>query len=47
MWVVIFEVVFGLVLYMGLEGLFIGVLVDVMGMSKLGVFVYFGFCEEL
>lgn len=47
MCVVIFDVVLELVLCDGLEGLMIGVFVECMQMSKSGVFVYFGLCEDL
>lgn len=43
----IFDYVYVLVICDGLEGLFIGNLVVDVGMFKSGVFVYFGFCEDL
>lgn len=43
----IVEAALGLATHIGLEGLSIGVLADVMGMSKSGVFAHFGSREEL
>lgn len=45
--VVILDVVLELVSCDGLEGFIIGFLVEKMKMSKFGVFVYFGLCEDL
>jgi len=44
---VILEAALGLASHMGLEGLSIGALADVTGMSKSGVFAHFGSREEL
>ena len=44
---VIVEAVLGLATHIGLEGLSIGALADVTGMSKSGVFAHFGSREEL
>ena len=43
----IIEAALGLATHIGLEGLSIGALADVMGMSKSGVFAHFGSREEL
>ncbi len=43
----IVEAALGLATHLGLEGLSIGALADVMGMSKSGVFAHFGSREEL
>jgi AcrR family transcriptional regulator len=43
----IIEAALGLATHVGLEGLSIGALADVMGMSKSGVFAHFGSREEL
>ncbi len=43
----IVEAALGLATHIGLEGLSIGALADVMGMSKSGVFAHFGSREEL
>ena len=43
----ILEAALGLASHMGLEGLSIGALAEVMGMSKSGVFAHFGSREEL
>ena len=43
----ILEAALGLASHMGLEGLSIGALADVTGMSKSGVFAHFGSREEL
>ena len=44
---VIIEAALGLATHIGLEGLSIGALADVTGMSKSGVFAHFGSREEL
>ena len=43
----IVEAALGLATHIGLEGLSIGALADVTGMSKSGVFAHFGSREEL
>ena len=43
----IVDAALGLATHIGLEGLSIGALADVMGMSKSGVFAHFGSREEL
>ena len=43
----ILDAALGLASHMGLEGLSIGALADLMGMSKSGVFAHFGSREEL